>query len=55
MLVVLSGLFYLAGQRELGSLSAEMCQYGSAFCDNPAYILAGGGLAAIWGLLVSVR
>ena len=55
MLVVLSGLFCLAGQHELGSLSAEMCQYGGAFCDNPVYVLAGAGLAAIWGMFVSVR
>jgi hypothetical protein len=55
ILVVLSGLFYLAGQHQLGSLSTEVCQYGSTFCDNPVYVLAGAGLAAVWGMFVSVR
>jgi hypothetical protein len=55
ILAVLSGLFYLAGQHEIGSLSSEVCQYGGTFCDNPAYVLAGAGLAAVWGMFVSVR
>ncbi|MGA7805378.1 hypothetical protein [Bradyrhizobium sp.] len=54
-LVVLSGLFYAAGNHEIGSLGVEMCQYGGSFCDNPHYVLAGAGLAAIWGAFVSVR
>jgi hypothetical protein len=54
-LVVLSGLFYAAGHQEIGSLGVEMCRYGSTFCDNPAYVLAGAILAAIWGAFVSIR
>jgi hypothetical protein len=54
-LVVLAGLFHAAGQHEIGSLGPEMCQYGSTFCDNPFYVLAGGVLAALWGTFVSVR
>jgi hypothetical protein len=54
-LVVLSGLFYAAGQHEIGSLGPEMCRYGSAFCENPAYIFAGAVLAWLWGTFVSVR
>ena len=54
-LVVLSGLFYAAGQHEIGSLGVEMCRYGSTFCESPAYVLAGAILAAIWGAFVSVR
>jgi hypothetical protein len=54
-LVVLSGLFYAAGQHEIGSLGVEMCRYGSTFCDSPFYVLTGAILAAIWGAFVSVR
>ena len=55
VLVVLSGLFYAAGYQEIGSLGVEMCRYGSTFCDNPAYVLVGAILAAIWGAFVSIR
>jgi hypothetical protein len=55
VLVVLSGLFYAAGNHQIGSLGVEMCQYGSSFCDNPHYVLVGAGLAAIWGAFVSIR
>lgn len=54
-LVVLAGLFYAAGHHEIGSLGVEMCRYGSAFCDNPIYVLVGAGLAAIWAMFVSIR
>ena len=54
-LVVLSGLFYAAGHHEIGSLGPEMRRYGSTFCDNPVYVLAGAVLAALWGAFVSVR
>jgi len=55
VLAVLSGLFYAAGQHEIGSFSATVCQYGSSFCENPVLVLVGAGLAAIWGAFVSVR
>jgi hypothetical protein len=55
VLVVLSGLFYAAGHQEIGSFSADVCRYGSTFCDNPVYVLTGAGLAAAWGAFVSVR
>jgi hypothetical protein len=55
ILVVLSALFYAAGQHELGSLSVEMCRYGGPFCDNPIYLLVGGVLAGVWGAFVSMR
>jgi hypothetical protein len=55
VLLVLSGLFYAAGQHEIGSFGADMCRYGSTFCDNPVYVLAGAGLAAAWGTFVSIR
>jgi hypothetical protein len=55
ILIVLSGLFYAAGQHELGSLGVEMCRYGGAFCDNPIYVLVGGLLAGVWAAFVSVR
>jgi hypothetical protein len=55
VLVVLSGLFYAAGQHEIGSFGVDMCRYGSTFCDNPVYVLAGAGLAAAWGTFVSIR
>jgi hypothetical protein len=55
VLVVLSGLFYAAGHHEIGSLGPQMCRYGSSFCENPVYVLAGAILAGIWGAFVSVR
>jgi hypothetical protein len=55
VLAVLTGLFYAAGNHEIGSVGAEMCRYGSTFCDSPTYVLAGAILAALWGAFVSVR
>jgi hypothetical protein len=55
VLTVLSGLFYAAGQHQIGSVGVEMCRYGSTFCDSPAYVLVGALLAAIWGKFVSMR
>jgi hypothetical protein len=54
-LVVLSGLFYAAGNHEIGSVGVEMCRYGGSLCDNPHYVLVAAGLAAAWGAFVSVR
>ena len=54
-LVVLSGLFYAAGNHEIGSLGVQMCRYGGSFCDNPHYVLVAAGLAAAWGAFVSIR
>lgn len=55
VLAVLAGLFYAAGNHELGSLGVTMCRYGSTFCDYPFYLVVAAGLAAAWGALVSVR
>ena len=55
VLLVLSGLFYAAGQHQIGSIGVDMCRYGSTFCDNPVYVLTGAGLAAAWGKFVSIR
>jgi len=55
VLVVLSGLFYAAGNHEIGSFGVTMCQYGGTFCDKPVYVLVGAGLAAVWGMFVSIR
>jgi hypothetical protein len=55
VLLLLTGLFYAAGNNEIGSLGAEMCRYGSTFCDSPVYVLAGAILAALWGGFVSMR
>jgi hypothetical protein len=54
-LLALSGLFYAAGNHEIGSLGAGMCEYGGVFCDSPHYVLVGAGLAAVWGAFVSMR
>ena len=54
-LLGLSGLFYSAGHHELGSFGADVCSYGSVFCDSPHYVLVGAGLAAAWGAFVSVK
>ena len=55
VLAVLAGLVYAAGHHEIGSWSADVCRYGSTFCDSPTYVLAGAILAALWGAFVSVR
>ena len=55
VLAVLAGLFYAAGNHELGSWSSDVCRYGSTFCDNPVYVLVGAILAAVWGTFVSIR
>jgi hypothetical protein len=54
-LLGLSGLFYSASQHEIGSFGVTMCTYGSPFCQNPLIVLTGAGLAAAWGMFVSVR
>jgi hypothetical protein len=54
-LAVLSGLFYAAGNQEVGSLGTGMCEYGGAFCDHPSYVLVAAALAAAWGTFVSIR
>jgi hypothetical protein len=54
-LAVLAGLFYAAGNNELGSWGSDVCRYGSTFCDNPVYVLVGAILAAVWGTFVSIR
>ena len=55
VLVILAGLFYAAGQHEIGALGLEMCRYGGVFCDNPFYLLVAAALAAVWGAFVSIR
>jgi hypothetical protein len=55
MLIISSAVFYAAGQHEIGSFGADVCRYGSTFCENPVYVLAGAGLAAVWGKFVSIR
>ncbi len=55
VLFVMSAVFYAAGQHEIGSLGTDVCRYGGTFCENPVYVLAGAGLAAVWGKFVSVR
>ena len=54
-LLVLAGLFYSASHHELGQFGADVCSYGSAFCENPVIVFAGGALAAVWGMFVSVK
>jgi hypothetical protein len=54
VLAVLAGLFYAAGNNEIGSVGVQMCQYGT-FCDHPSYVLAGAILAGIWATFVSIR
>jgi hypothetical protein len=55
VLAVLSGLFYAAGQHEIGSLGPAVCRYGSTFCDHPTYVLTAAILAGLWAAFVSVR
>ena len=55
LLTVLAGLFYAAGNHEIGSWGVTMCQYGSTFCDRPSYVLSGAILAGLWGAFVSIR
>ena len=55
VLTVLAGLFYAAGNHEIGSWGVTMCTYGSTFCDSPSYVLGGAVLAGLWGAFVSIR
>ena len=55
MLIISSAVFYAAGQHEIGGFGADVCRYGGTFCENPVYVLAGAGLAAVWGKFVSIR
>jgi len=54
-LAIVAGVFCAAGLLELGATGAELCRYGTAFCDKPLYLLFTAGLAAAWGVFVSVR
>jgi hypothetical protein len=54
-LLGLSALFYSAGHHELGSLGADVCSYGGAFCDSPIVVFTGAALAAAWGMFVSIK
>jgi hypothetical protein len=53
-LAILSGVFYAAGNNEIGSMSTTVCQYGDMFCDHPSYVFVGAVLAALWGTFVSI-
>ncbi len=55
ILAVLSGVFYAAGQHDLGSVGADVCRYGGVFCDSPHYVLTGAMLAAVWAKFVSIN
>ena len=55
VLGALTALFYAAGHHEMGSVGADVCEYGSVFCNNPHYVLTGAILAAVWGKFVSIR
>lgn len=55
ILLGLSGLFYSAGHHELGSFGADVCSYGSLFCDNPGVVFTGAALSAAWGMFVSIK
>ena len=35
VLAVLAGLFYAAGNHEIGGWGVEMCRYGGTFGDSP--------------------
>ena len=54
-LAVLSGLFYAAGNNDIGSLGTTVCRYGDMFCDHPSYVLVAAVLAGLWGTFVSIR
>jgi hypothetical protein len=54
-LLILSGILYAAGHRELGAYSADVCRYGGMFCESPYLLLVASGLAAVWGKFVSIR
>jgi len=54
-LAVAAGVFSSIGLHDLGVSGADLCQFGSTFCDKPVYLLVAAGLAAAWGAFVSVR
>ena len=53
-LAILAGLFYAAGNNDIGSLGTTMCQYGDTFCQHPSYVFVGAVLAFLWGQFVSI-
>lgn len=55
MLFILSGLFYVSGSHEIGSIGSDVCSYGGMFCDSPHYVFVAAVLAAAWGKFVSIR
>ncbi|MGY3450985.1 hypothetical protein [Bradyrhizobium sp. USDA 4353] len=55
ILGALSVLFYAAGDHQLGSVGADVCQVGSLFCDKPHYVMTSAVLAGLWGKFVSIR
>lgn len=55
VLAVVAGVFYAAGQHQLGSVGADVCRYGEVFCTSPQYVVTAAILAAVWGKFVSMR
>jgi len=55
VLTIMSGLFYAAGNHELGAIGSDVCRYGGSFCQSPHYVLVGAIVAGLWGAFVSVR
>jgi hypothetical protein len=55
LLFILAGMFYAAGNHEMGNLGLNMCSYGGAFCENPIYVFVAALIAGLWGRLVSIR
>jgi hypothetical protein len=54
LIAIFAGLFYAAGNGQLGTFGRAMCTYGDVFCTHPAYLLIGVGVAAAWGAFVSI-
>ena len=54
VLAVMSGLFYAAGNNEIGSLGVTVCQYGSVFCDSLHYVFVGAILDGLWATFVTI-
>jgi hypothetical protein len=54
VLLVLSGIFYAAGERQLGSLGDTVCNMGPIFCQHPSWLLIGAAVVMVWAFFLRV-
>ncbi len=53
-IIVSSGLFYLASDRDAPSWTRPFCTYGDVFCQHPQWLLYVGAISLVWALFLKV-